>query len=164
MNNENDKNSKRPPYFPMMINLKDKKVLIIGGGHVGARRAKTLLKCGAKIKAVSKNFCDEFPNDAEKILRAFNPDDITNEFEFVIAATNDREINNLIQKISHEKKILVNVSDNKNECDFFFPSLINQDSIAVSVCSAGTSKSLTRKLSDRLRKILPSWINEEIKK
>ena len=112
MNNENDKNSKRPPYFPMMINLKDKKVLIIGGGHVGARRAKTLLKCGAKIKAVSKNFCDEFPNDAEKILRAFNPDDITNEFEFVIAATNDREINNLIQKISHEKihKIRANIS------------------------------------------------------
>ncbi len=157
--------SNRPPYFPMMIDIKDKKVLIIGGGHVGARRAETLLRCGAKITAVSKNFCDEFPENknAEKILRDFNPDDITNDFEFIIAATNNREINNLIHKISHEKNIPVNVSDNKNECDFFFPSLISQGSIAVSVCSAGTSKTLTRKLSDRLRKIWNSWVNDEIK-
>ena len=46
-------NSERPPFFPMMLDLKGKEILIIGGGRVASRRAETLLKCGAKIKAIS---------------------------------------------------------------------------------------------------------------
>ena len=151
----------RPPFFPMMIDIKDKNILIIGGGHVASRRARTLLKCGAKVKAVSKNFIQEFPEEAEKIIREFNSDDINENFEFIIAATDNREINNLVYKISKQKNISVNVCDNKNECDFFFPSLINYENIAVSVCSAGLSTKITKKISDRLRKILFSWIQDE---
>ena len=153
----------RPPYFPMMIDIKDKNILVIGGGHVALRRTETLLKCGAKVKVISKDFIFDFPDEAEKINREFVPEDITEEFEFVVAATNDKEINNLIARISHSKKISVNVCDNKNECDFFFPSLINYKNIAVSVCSAGLSKKLTKKLSDKLRKVWHSWIQEENK-
>ena len=144
----------------MMIDLRDKDVLIVGGGNVATRRAKTLLTCGAKVKAVSKNFAPEFPNVQERFTRGFIPEDISEEFTLIIAATDDREINASIYKLAHEKNIPVNVADSQSECDFFFPSLIACDNVAVSVSSAGLSYKLTRKLSERLRKVWASWIEE----
>ena len=153
-------NESRSPFFPMMIDIHDKNVLIIGGGQVASRRAKTLLTCGAKVHAVSCEFIDEFPECTEKITRAFEPDDIDSGFIFVIAATDSRETNRLIHDIAKSKGIPVNVSDSQSECDFFFPSLIAHESVAVSVNSAGISSSLTRRLSDRLRRVWSSWVEE----
>ena len=150
----------RPPFFPLMIDLKDKEILIIGGGNVASRRAKTLLECGAKITAISPDFNKDFPCVSEKILRAFEPEDIDKKFLFIIAATDKREINKLVYEISKLKKIPVNVCDCKEECDFFFPSFINYENISVSVCSAGQNPSLTRKLSDKLRSVLKNWIKK----
>ena len=154
------KNFSRPPFFPMMIDLNNKEVLIVGGGNIASRRAETLSRCGAKITAVSLNFNKDFPEVYKKIIRAFIIDDIQEKFFFVIAATNDRKINKIIYETAKSKKIPVNVCDNQSDCDFFFPSLINVENVAVSVCTAGLNSSLTRKLSDKLRKVWASWIAE----
>ena len=151
----------RPPFFPMMIDIAGRHVLIVGGGHVASRRALTLMKCGAVIRAVSPVFCDEFPEEAEKITRCFVPDDVNENFSLVIAATNDRTTNALVHDTAKQKHIPVNVADNPGECDFLFPSLIASGSAAVSVCSAGTSSALTRRLSDRLRAVWASWVDSE---
>ena len=144
----------------MMIDLNNKEVLIVGGGNIASRRAETLSRCGAKITAVSLNFNKDFPEVYKKILRAFIIDDIQEKFFFVIAATNDRKINKIIYETAKSKKIPVNVCDNQSDCDFFFPSLINVENVAVSVCTAGLNSSLTRKLSDKLREVWASWIAE----
>ena len=152
----------RPPYFPMMIDLWGKNVLVVGGGHIASRRADTLLRCGAKISAVSPKFSPDFPNIAHKIIRPFTPEDIHSGFALIVAATNNREVNSLIHSLAVKAGIPVNVCDSQDECDFFFPSLINHDNFAVSVCSAGISATLTKKLSDKLRKVWDSWVTETI--
>lgn len=154
-------NSKRPPFFPMMIDLKGRTVLIIGGGTVASRRADTLLRCGAEIKAVSPIFSPQFPVNSHRIIRPFEPSDVTPELSLVIAATDERSVNHLVFEAARSKSIPVNVADCPEECDFFFPSLINSENISVSVSSAGLSSSLTRKLSDRLRKVWQIWIQQE---
>ena len=151
----------RPPFFPMMIDLNGRKVLIVGGGHIASRRAETLLRCGAEIIAVSPEFAPEFPEGTRRIARKFSPDDITAGLSLVIAATNDRSVNHAVHLMARKASIPVNVADCQKECDFFFPSLINSGHVAVSVSTAGKSSSLTRRLSDRLRKIWPTWIAEE---
>lgn len=153
--------SNRPPFFPMMINLSGRKVLIAGGGFVASRRALTLLKCGAAVTAVSPKFSPQFPAETYRINRAFLPEDIIPGLALVVAATNDRATNHEIHRLAESLGIPVNVADSQEECSFFFPSLINSGSIGVSVCSAGQSSSLTRRLSDRLRKVWPIWITEE---
>ena len=154
------KNSERPPFFPMMIDMKGKKILIAGGGNVASRRADTLIRCGAEVIAVSPKFCDDFPKTAKRIIRCFRPEDLDTDLSLVIAATNSRDINRLIHDIAKSKSIPVNVADCQSECDFFFPSMINSGSTAVSVCTAGVSPSLTRHLSERLRKVWPLWVEE----
>lgn len=151
----------RPPFFPMMIDMKGKKVLVVGGGHVASRRAETLLRCGAEIIAVSPEFAPEFPEGTQRITRKFSPDDFNFKPSLVIAATNDRSVNHTIHLMARKSSIPVNVADCQEECDFFFPSLVNSGAVAASVCTAGTSSSLARKLSDRLRKVWPIWIAEE---
>ena len=151
----------RYPYFPLMINLKDKRVLIVGGGHVASRRAETLLRCGALVEAVSPEFINSFPEKAEKIRREFKSSDIDKNFALIFAATNKREVNHEVHMLAKSLNIPVNICDDKKECDFFFPALINCGSIAASVSSGGLSSSLTYRLSDRIRKVWSLWINEE---
>ena len=80
------KNFSRPPFFPLMIDIKDREILIVGGGRVASRRAETLLRCGARVTAVSKDFIQDFPSDVIKIERSFHPSDIDERFLFVVAA------------------------------------------------------------------------------
>ena len=148
------------PFFPMMMNINGKEILIVGGGNVASRRAETLLRCGAKITAVSLNFSENFPEVHKRIERAFKVEDIDEKFFFVLAATDDRETNKLIHDIARSKKIPVNVCDCQEECDFFFPSLINIENVGVSVCTGGLDAKLTRRISDILRKALPEWLKK----
>ncbi|MBQ9389202.1 MAG: bifunctional precorrin-2 dehydrogenase/sirohydrochlorin ferrochelatase [Synergistaceae bacterium] len=153
--------SKRPPFFPMMIDLNGRHVLIIGGGVIASRRADTLLRCGAKITAVSPDFSPEFPENTHRIKRPFRPEDITSEISLVVSAADNREVNHFVYGTAKSKLIPVNVADCQEECDFFFPSMINSQNIAACVCSAGVSPSLTHRLSERLRKVWQLWIDEE---
>ncbi|MBQ9432697.1 MAG: bifunctional precorrin-2 dehydrogenase/sirohydrochlorin ferrochelatase [Synergistaceae bacterium] len=153
----------RPPFFPMMIDLLEKNILIVGGGHIASRRALTLLTCGATLTAISPNFCPAFPQSQNitRISRPFRPEDLTPNFALVIAATNSRPVNSLVHSLANTLNIPVNVCDSQDECDFFFPSLINHENVAVCVCSAGISARLTKRLSDKLRRIWASWVNDE---
>ena len=146
----------------MMIDLQGKPVLVVGGGHIASRRVDTLMRCGAEVVAVSPHFCTDFPQGASRITRAFEPGDIHRDFVMVIAATNSREVNSLIHSLAKSLEIPVNICDSQSECDFFFPSFINHDNVAVSVCSAGISAGLTKRLSDKLRKVWDLWVSEAI--
>ena len=145
----------------MMIDLAGKSVLIVGGGKVASRRADTLLRCGATITAISPEFSPNFPEVSRRISRQFLPEDITSDYVLIIAATDSRAVNSLIHSRAHSLKIPVNVCDSQAECDFFFPSLINHENVSVSVCSAGISAGLTRRLSDKLRRVWSSWVRAE---
>ncbi|MBQ3447903.1 MAG: bifunctional precorrin-2 dehydrogenase/sirohydrochlorin ferrochelatase [Synergistaceae bacterium] len=153
--------SRQAPFFPMMVDLKGRKILIAGGGAVASRRAGTLLTCGAEITAVSPSFIPGFPEGILRVARKFSPDDIAPGLSLIVAATNDRAVNHMIHVMAKSAGIAVNVADCQEECDFFFPSLINSGPVAVSVCSAGIMPSLTRRLSDRLRRVWPIWITQE---
>ena len=143
-----------------MINLEALNVLIIGGGNVASRRAETLLRCGAVVRAVSPAFIDSFPEKAEKVCRKFASSDVSKDFALIFAASNNREVNHEVCILAKSLNIPVNVCDSQGECDFFFPSLINHGCVAASVSSGGTSSKLTHKLSNRLREVLPLWIDE----
>lgn len=150
----------RPPYFPMMIDLQGREVLIVGGGNVALRRADTLLRCGAVVVIVAPEVRAELAG-VKVFRREFRTNDVTPSLSLIIAATDSRQVNRLVHDTAKAAGVPVNVCDCQDECDFFFPSLINCGNVAVSVCSAGISSKLTRKLSDKLRKVWCSWVNEE---
>lgn len=107
-------------YFPFYIDIKDKKILVVGGGKVALRKVEKLLQFEPKITVVAPFICDEIRKLGVSIIeRKFIDSDIDNIF-CAISATDDEVVNGHIFKLCSEKNILVNTVDDKDKCGFIF--------------------------------------------
>ena len=151
----------RPPLFPMLIPLEGKKGLVIGGGPIALRRARTLLRCGASVTAVALKFCEGWSElHCQQCVRSWLPDDL-GRAALAVAATDSRDENHAIALEANRRGVPVSVADNAAEGTFSFPSLIEHDGASINVSTAGLDPALTRRLADRLRAIWPQIVTEE---
>ena len=75
--------------------------------------------------------------------------------DVVIMATNDSEVNSHIAAICKDKRILVNVVDVKKDCGFYFPAIIKQDDVVVSVSTGGSAPALASQIKKSIKSHLP---------
>lgn len=151
----------RPPLFPMLTDIEGRRAVIAGGGNVAARRAATLVKCGADVTLVSPEFCEELSSVRCTLIRRKWEEQDLEGATIVVAATDDREVNAAVGAAAKKLGIPVSVSDCAAECSFFFPSLVTSGETAVSVSAGALSPALTRRLADRLRSVWDEWVKEE---
>ncbi len=142
------------PYYPVLLNIQDKKCLIIGGGEVALRKAKTILEHGANVVSVSTAFCAEMKALAKHhaiktICRDYQPGDLDDAY-MVIAATDDARVNEKVAADARKKKMLVNVVDKPDISDFIVPSYFRRGDIIVAVSTSGKSPALSRKIKSEL--------------
>ena len=88
------------------------------------------------------------------VQRPFEDGDIEGA-DVVIMATNDSEVNSHIAAICKDKRILVNVVDVKKDCGFYFPAIIKQDDVVVSVSTGGSAPALASQIKKSIRSHLP---------
>ena len=81
-----------------------------------------------------------------------------------VAATNDRNANKKLAEDAKRAGIAVSVADAAGESTFFFPSLVTEEEVSVSISAAGLSPKLVRLLADRVREVLPLWVSSEREK
>ncbi|MCD7741658.1 MAG: bifunctional precorrin-2 dehydrogenase/sirohydrochlorin ferrochelatase [Ruminococcus sp.] len=126
-------------YFPFFIDIEDKKILIVGGGDVAFRKAQKLMEFGAKIEIVAKDICENFNKlDVSLTKREFLDRDIENTF-CVIAATNDKQLNEHIYRLCKAENIPINTVDDKDKCSFIFPAISKKGDITAAVSTNGKS-------------------------
>jgi precorrin-2 dehydrogenase/sirohydrochlorin ferrochelatase len=140
-------------YYPINLVVKNKDCLVVGGGSVGARKASTLIRCGAAITVISQEFSFFFDNIEKEgvtlLKKNYNEDDLKNMF-LVIGATNNKELNLKISRDAEKKGILCNIADNKEESDFILPSIVNRDDLLITVSTCGKSPALAKKIKEHL--------------
>lgn len=145
--------------FPIFLAIKDKPVLVIGGGDIAYRKIKLLIKSKPNIKVIAKNICSEILDLEEKfsikiVKKEFHVDDI--EFPIIIiAATNDKSLNKQIAKEGLRKKIPVNVVDQPSLCSFTMGSIVERGSLVISISSSGKAPVLVRHLREKFEKLIP---------
>ena len=100
---------KRPPLFPLMRDLEGLTVLVVGGGAVALRRAETLIRCGARVRAVSPAFREDFPREAERFCRSYISDDLEGAV-LAVAAADDREVNRRVAREAGARGVPVSKS------------------------------------------------------
>lgn len=165
-------------YFPIMVDLKGKKVLIIGGGETAARKAEMMLLFGARVTVVAKELRAAMPEAATVLIRAFRSEDIAGsgadtgsadigvkeapgeEPFLVIAATDDRKVNEEAAALARERRIPINVVDDEPLCSFTFPAIIRDRDVVVSVSSGGKSPLVTRHVKKQLQAAMPPHIGD----
>lgn len=138
------------PYYPINLNLNDRCCIVIGGGRVAERKVAGLLEYGARVSVVSPELTESLAvlqrqRRIEWIRRVYRQGDLLGAF-LVIAATDDREVQELIQQEAAERNILLNVVDVPERCSFILPATVRRGDLTISISTAGNSPALARNL------------------
>lgn len=157
-------------YFPMFVDMTERKCLIVGGGNVAYRKVMVMLDFGAKVTVVAEDICEELrkltiddtankENRITFIKRRFERKDCDG-MEMVIAATDDNALNHEIAEYCKAKGIMVNAVDQKADCSFIFPSYIKEKNLVAAFSSGGNSPVLTQYLKGKEKEILTPFLGE----
>lgn len=151
--------------FPMYIDISNKKVLIVGAGNIGARRALKLIDFTDNIYIISPSINNELKEAVEKgeiswRKKTYEIKDLEG-MDIVIAATDDKLLNSTISKEARRYGKTVNNASDRNDCDFQFPGIINYEDICISFNGSGRNHSKTRMLREKIFKFLNGECNDE---
>ena len=134
-------------YFPMFVDIENKKILVIGAGHVAVRRLRTLLAFGADLAVVAKEVPAPQEEEMRRLLgsgrvhltlRPVEAADITAQYAFVICAADDPAADRLAQNRCRELGIPVNIASDRDKSDFYFPAVALTDGLAAGLAGDGS--------------------------
>lgn len=151
-------------YLPLFFKLKSQPCLVVGGGDIALRKIQTLLKAGANVTIVALKVSPSLRSVIEEhqlqvSLKSFEPNDLVDK-SLVIAATNDRKLNELVSVSAGKLRVLVNVVDNPHLSSVIFPSIIDRDPLIIAVSTAGNAPVLARLVRSKIEAMIPSRYGE----
>lgn len=151
-------------YFPMFVDISEKKIIVVGGGQIAARRVETLTHFAGDITVIAPevNGTIRMLEAAGKIHcehREYAIGDVR-DADMVLAATDRKDLNHAIamecmeiERESH-RNILLSVADDRQLCDFYFPAVIQKDNIVIGINSGGSDPGKVKRLRKRLEEDL----------
>lgn len=134
---------------PILLNFDSKEVLIVGFGKVGRRRAETLLSYGCRITVLDCAQPEAVPEGIVFHQAAYSTVWLE-EKALVIAATDDKGLNQKIGRECRQRRILCNIVSDPDHSDFIFPSVVIRGDLTLSVCTNGASPALTKMIKSEL--------------
>jgi precorrin-2 dehydrogenase / sirohydrochlorin ferrochelatase len=153
------KREKLMRYYPVFLDLENASCLVVGGGQVGERKAKTLQSCGARVYIVSRELTPYLEEEVrqgriELLAPDYQAGQLTGKV-LVIGATDDPHLNGEIGREARERGMLCNVVDKPQECNFILPSLVSRGALTIAISTSGKSPALAKKIRQDLEEEFP---------
>ncbi len=143
-------------YFPLFVDLRDRRCVVVGGGRLALRKAELIAKAGARITVVAPKIGERLADIAnETIFRDFTAADV-NDAALVIGATDDPSVNRAVSEAARKQNVPVNVVDDAELSNVIFPSIVDRSPLVIAISSGGASPVLLRQLRTRLEAMIPS--------
>lgn len=147
-------------FLPLFFSLKQRSVLIVGGGEVALRKARLLTKAGASINVVSPQVRD----DLKELVKSSKGLLLEEQYQstslsgvmLVVAATDDQAVNKKVYDDAQAQNLPVNVVDQPDLCSFIFPAIVDRSPVIAAVSSGGSSPVLARLLRAKLETMIPA--------
>jgi precorrin-2 dehydrogenase/sirohydrochlorin ferrochelatase len=143
------------PYYPIFLDLRDKNVLVVGGGKVAERKILNLLRYGCRIHVVSPGLTSQLKKLVSEKKIQHIPEQSLNqamtEASIVIAATDDPVVNGQIASRAKKKGLLVNAVDQPRDCNFIMPSIVRSGDLQIAISTGGKSPALAKKIRKELQ-------------
>ncbi len=151
-------------YLPIFVEVRERLVVVVGGGAVAARKVEQLLKAHARVRVVAPALCAELAafRDLSRIEwrpLSFSAPHLDGAL-LVIAATDEPEVNAAVAAAARERGILGNVVDDGAASDFIFPAIIDRAPLVVAVGTAGNSPTLARRVRAQIEALLPERLGD----
>ena len=153
--------------YPIFLKLENLQTLLVGAGVVGLEKLNALLKNSpaAKVNIIAEHVCEEIieiarDNDNIKILkRKFFFSDLEGN-DLLILAANDRALHERIKFLARERRILTNVADTPDLCDFYLGSVVQKGDLKIGISTNGKSPTFAKRFREYLEESLPDSIQE----
>jgi uroporphyrin-III C-methyltransferase/precorrin-2 dehydrogenase/sirohydrochlorin ferrochelatase len=149
-------------YLPILLRVRSRFAVVIGGGTVAARKAELLLKCGARVcliapelAAGTQELLRQHPADMSHVCAAFAAHHLEGA-ALVIAAADSAAVNSQVSQTARARGIPVNVADDAELSDFILPAIVDRTPLIVAVSSAGTAPVLARRVREQIEALLPA--------
>ena len=150
-------------WFPLFINLENKKVLVIGGGKVATKKIEKILEYGADITVVTENVVEEkllklenvkiennqkIENDKAKIEK------LVKGYFLVIAATDNEELNENIANVCDSNGMLINNVSSKIKMNAMFGGIVKNSEFQIAISTSGKNCKRSRAMKSEIQKVL----------
>ncbi|WP_027364221.1 precorrin-2 dehydrogenase/sirohydrochlorin ferrochelatase family protein [Desulfotruncus alcoholivorax] len=141
-------------HYPLFLDIKGKKCLVIGGGSVAERKVRSLLAYGAKVHVTSTKLnaaLQEMVASGQVVYSgtSYRPAELDDAC-LVFCATNDQAVNSAVAKDCAGKNIPVNVVDQPSLCTFIVPSTVARGDLQLAISTGGKSPGMARALREKL--------------
>jgi precorrin-2 dehydrogenase/sirohydrochlorin ferrochelatase len=149
-------------YISVGLRLDGRKCLIVGGGAVAFRKARTLAEKNAQLTVIAPEHNAGIEQLLEEkllsvISREYRSPEAEN-YDLVISATGDETVNQTVYDDCRRAKVPVNVVDDPPRCDFIFPAVINRGSLSLAISTDGRAPYLTSFIRKMLESTFgPQW-------
>ena len=150
-------------FFPLFVDLSEKRILVVGGGKIGTRRINTLLSFSDCITVVdpspSESVKKLFETGRIRLLRESFREETISDADIVLSCTDNQEINQKIYQACKRLGIPVNIASDKSMCDFYFPGIAKNGNIVIGITASGMDHHQAKMVRQRIENVL----NEEEK-
>ncbi len=154
--------SEHTSFFPVFVNLEERRVVVVGGGDVAERKVRDLLNCAARVNVIAPEVTPALASMvAEGAItheaRAYHTGDLDGA-AIAFVAVDDPETSAQAARDARAARVQVNVVDCPAMCDFLVPSVLRRGRLAVAISTSGASPAWARKLRKQLEATIgPEW-------
>lgn len=145
--------------YPIILNLADKNVAVVGGGKVARRKIKKLVAAGVKPTVISPVLA---PNiDLAKInwIQDVYQRKYVEQMDIIIVCTDNKEVNDQVKAEATHFQLVNNTSD-KNNSDFYNLATLSSDDMFISVSTMGKSPSAAKRMKNEIKE----WVSKKFHK
>jgi precorrin-2 dehydrogenase / sirohydrochlorin ferrochelatase len=153
--------------FPVFLKLESLQTLIVGGGNVGLEKLSAVLRNSpsAQVTLVARSIQGPIKELARKhsgvtlVERNFKLWDLWDK-DLVMLATDNRQLHETIRNFARTRRLLINVADTPELCDFYLGSVVTKGHLKIGVSTNGKSPTVSKRIREYLEEALPDDTNE----
>ena len=141
-------------YLPINLDIRGKKVVIVGSGSVAERKCLSVLSAGALVTVISptltgtlQELCNK--GEIDYLQKEYSSGDLNGAF-LVFAATDRCEVNSAVADEAKERCILADITDSPERSNFTSPAFISRDELLITVSTGGEAPALAGKIRAEL--------------
>jgi precorrin-2 dehydrogenase / sirohydrochlorin ferrochelatase len=157
--------SERNNLFPVFLKLEALETLIVGGGNVGLEKLSALLKSSpaASVTVVAGKIHPEIQEIAKTnkkvrlVNRNFRIRDLVHR-DVLILATDDKQLHERIRTLARKRRLLINVADTPDLCDFYLGSVVTKGNIKIGISTNGKSPTIAKRMREYFEESIPDDI------
>lgn len=142
-------------FYPVNLNLDNMEIIIVGGGNVALRKCMNFLDFGKSVTVLAPDFDSRFLELGNKVdfINDIFKEEYIDKFDIVVAATDDKEVNEEIACICRKKSKLINVVDSRDLSDFTVSSYVKRGDLLIGISTGGKIPALSAKIRRDLEEI-----------